>query len=173
MMLSAIFASMPHKSTKQPVRGRIIAVVILALAIFILMLIADHPGFVERYYSNGLYHAVCYIFHPVLNLFPFSVGDLVYIGIIIYLLYAVVKLIRLLIKREWRSAGVLVLGVTIGVQVFILCFYLFWGMNYFRLPAAERLNIPDSSYTTADLKSITSILIDSANSCRNRVTEAD
>src|ERR1700743_1962367 len=163
---------MPNKLKKQPARRRIIAVVILALAIFILMLIADHPGFVERYYSNGLYHAVCYIFHPVLNLFPFSVGDLIYICIIIYLLYAVIKLIRLLIRRQWRSAGVLVLGVTIGVQVFILCFYLFWGMNYFRLPAADRLNIPDSNYTTADLKSVTSILIDSANSCRSKITTA-
>jgi len=160
---------MTNRLKKHPIKTRIIAVVILALAIFILMLITDHPEFIERYYSNGLYRAVCYIFHPVLNLFPFSVGDVVYIGIIIYLLYAVIRLIRLLIKREWRLAGVFVLGLTIGVQVFILCFYLFWGMNYFRPSAAERLNLPDSSYTTADLKSVTAILIDSANSCRSRV----
>jgi hypothetical protein len=164
---------MPNKLKKQPFKTRVIAVVILALAIFILMLIADHPAFIERYYSNGLYRAVCYIFHPVLNLFPFSVGDVLYIAIIIYLVYAAIKLIRLLIRREWKPAGVFLLGLTIGVQVFILCFYLFWGMNYFRPSAAERLNLPDSSYTTADLKSVTSILIDSANSCRSRVTAAD
>jgi len=145
----------------------------LALAIFILMLIADHPDFIERYYAEGFYRAVCYIFHPVFNLLPFSVGDFFYIGIIGYLVYATVKLIGLLIRRQWKAAGLLFLCLTAGVQVFILCFYLLWGMNYFRPSAAERLNLPDSGYTTTDLKSITSMLIDSANSCRARVTEAD
>jgi hypothetical protein len=148
-------------------------VLVFALAIIVLILIAGHPDFVERYYSDGLYQAICYIFHPVFNLFPFSVGDLVYIFIIIYLIYAVIRLIRLAIKLEWRLAGAYLLSLIIGVQVFILCFYLFWGMNYYQPSAAQRLNLPDSGYTTADLKSVTSILIDSANSCRARVTMAD
>jgi hypothetical protein len=84
-----------------------------------------------------------------------------------------VKLIRLLIKKQWRQAGFFFLGLTIGVQVFILCFYLLWGMNYYRPSVDIRLNLPDSGYTTADLKSVTSILIDSANNCRARLTPAD
>jgi len=134
---------------------------------------ADHPEFIEKYYSNGFYRTVCFVFHPVFNLFPFSVGDIIYILIILYLLFAVIKLISLLIKRAWRMAGIFILGLTIGVQVFILCFYLFWGMNYYRPSAAKRLNLPDSGYTTEDLKSVTSMLIDSANSCRAKVTTSD
>ena len=143
------------------------------MVIFILMLIADHPDFVERYYSNGFYRGVIYIFHPVFNLFPFSAGDMIYIFIVGYLIYATVKLIRLFIKKQWRLAGVFFLGLTIGVQVLILSFYLLWGMNYYRPSAAIRLNLPDSGYTSADLKSVTSILIDSANNCRARLTQAD
>jgi hypothetical protein len=168
--VSAIFVVM---TPKRPVRSRIIAVAVLALVIIILMLMADHPGFIERYYSEGFYRAICYVFHPVFNLFPFSVGDLFYLFIIVYLLYAAVKLVRLLFRREWRRAGIFFLGLTIGLQVFILSFYLFWGMNYYRPSASERFSLPDSGYTTADLKQVTTVLIDSANSCRSRVTAAD
>jgi sorbitol-specific phosphotransferase system component IIC len=172
-VLSIIFVSMANRFKKHPIRSRIIAVLLLALVIFILILISDNPGFIERYYSNGFYRAICYIFHPVFNLLPFSAGDLFYIGIIGYLVYAMLKMIGLLIRRQWRPAGILFLGLTIGVQGFIICFYLLWGMNYFRPSAAERFNLPDSGYTTADLRSITSMLIDSANNCRARVTAAD
>jgi hypothetical protein len=46
-------------------------------------------------------------------------------------------------------------------------------MNYFRPSAAYRLNLRDTAFTTADLKSVTKLLIDSANNCRSRVTAAD
>lgn len=137
------------------------------------MLIADHPDFVEQYYSKGFYRGVIYVFHPVFNLFPFSAGDVIYILIVAYLIYAAIKLIRLLIKKQWRPAGVFFLGLIVGVQVFILSFYLLWGMNYYRPSADIRLNLPDSGYTTADLKSVTSILIDSANNCRAKLTQGD
>jgi len=164
---------MSKRLNKQPVRSRLIAIAILTLAICLLMFIAGYPDFVERYYSDGFYRAVCFVFHPILNLFPFSVGDIIYILIIGYLVYAAIKLIRLLIKRQWRIAGTFTLGLIIGIQVFLLCFYLLWGMNYYRPSASERFNLPDSGYTTADLKSVTAMLIDSANSCRRKVTTSD
>lgn len=164
---------MAKRLDNQPIKSRLITIAILTLAVCLLMFVAGYPDFVERYYSNGFYRAVCFIFHPVLNLFPFSVGDIIYLLIIGYLVYAAIKLIRLLIKKQWRGAGLFTLGLIIGIQVFSLCFYLFWGMNYYRPSAAERFDLPDSGYTTADLKSVTAMLIDSANRCRARVTVAD
>ncbi|MDO3624834.1 DUF3810 domain-containing protein [Mucilaginibacter sp. BT774] len=164
---------MAKRFNKQPLKSRLITIVILTLAIFLLMFIAGYPDFVERYYSKGLYRAVCFIFHPIFNLFPFSIGDVIYILIIGYLVYAAIRLIRLLIRKQWQVAGIFTLGLIVGVQVFLLCFYLFWGMNYYRTSAAERFNLPDSGYTTADLKSVTAMLIDSANSCRGRITTND
>lgn len=172
-ILCVIFASMANRSKEQPVRSRIVTVIILALLIFLLMLIADHPVFVERYYANGFYRGVIYVFHPVFNLIPFSTGDLIYIFVVGFLIYAALRLTRLLIKKQWREAGIFFLGLSIALQVFIISFYLLWGMNYYRPSAATRLNLPDSGYTIADLKSITSMLIDSANSCRAKLTQND
>lgn len=164
---------MAKRFNKQPVKSKLIIIAILTLAICCLMFIAAYPDLVERYYSDGIYRAVCFIFHPILNLFPFSIGDVIYILIVGYLVYAAIRLIGLMIKKQWRVAGIFILGLIISVQVFLLCFYLFWGMNYYRPSAAERFNLADTGYTTADLKSVTAMLIDSANSCRSRVTVAD
>ncbi len=137
------------------------------------MWFAGYPNAVERYYSQGFYPVICHIFHPVFNLFPFSVGDIVYIVAVIYLIYALGRLVRMLFKRQWKSALNFVLGITIGVEIAIIAFYLFWGMNYYRPSAAERLNLKDSTYTADDLKATTSALIDSANACRARVSSAE
>jgi len=159
-----------HKSI---LKKRGIINIALAVFIFALMLFADHPAAVERYYSRGIYPLVCHIFHPVFNLFPFSVGDIIYMAVVVFLVYAFVRLLRMLIRRQWKLAGIFVLGVMIGFQAAIIAFYLFWGMNYYRPSAAERLNLEDTTYTPAELQSVTAMMIDSANACRQRVTQTD
>lgn len=143
------------------------------LAIYLLTVFADHPNAVEKYYSEGLYIFMCHILHPVFNLLPFSFGDILYLTVVIYLVYAFVRLIALCIKKRFMQAGLLVTGVGIGVLAGVLAFYLFWGLNYFRPSAGERLNLRDSTYTKAELQKVTAILIDSANASRARVSPTD
>lgn len=164
---------MHYKWSKSILKARVLTIIVLSLVIFILLLLADHPQLVERYYSEGLYPVICRVLHPVFNLFPFSFGDLLYIAIIGYLIYAAIQLVRLLFKKEFKRAGVFLLGIVIGVQLTIVLFYLFWGMNYFRLSAGQRLNLRDTNYTTAHLEAVTCMLIDSANACRTRISTAD
>ncbi|QHS55699.1 DUF3810 domain-containing protein [Mucilaginibacter sp. 14171R-50] len=164
---------MRNQSGKKVLIKRGIIILSLIFAIYLLMLFAGHPHAVERYYSRGIYSFLCRVLHPLFNLFPFSVGDVVYAAVIIYLVYALIRLIALCIKKRFLQAGIFTTGVVIGVQVSILVFYLFWGMNYFRPSAAERLNLRDSTFTKAELQKVTTILIDSANASRARVTPAD
>jgi len=152
---------------------RVIAIVALEIIILLLMELADYPKLVERYYSEGLYPLICKVLHPVFNLFPFSVGDVFYIVVVGYFVYALVRLIRLGFKKQFKMAGLYLLKIVIGIQTGILAFYLFWGMNYFRPSAGERLNLRDTGYTTAGLIKVTTMLIDSANATRARVTAAD
>lgn len=146
---------------------------ILALALFLLQLLENHPYVIEQYYSQGVYLWVCRIMHPVFNLFPFSVGDVVYLLVICLILYSVIKLLRLAFKKQFKLAGYLILRMIICVQGAMLAFYLLWGINYFRPSAAQRLNLPDSGYTTTELATLASTFIDSANATRARITAAD
>ncbi|WP_162276852.1 DUF3810 domain-containing protein [Mucilaginibacter pedocola] len=157
----------------KPILKRLAIIAVLALAIYLLMLFATHPTAVEKYYSQGLYPVLCFVLHPVFNIFPFSVGDVVYIGVVAYLIYAVIRLVKLLFRKKFLQAGLLVTGVVIGVQTALLLFYTLWGLNYFRPSAAERLNLEAPKFTFAQLQTVTAILIDSANATRARVTPAD
>lgn len=152
---------------------RLIAIASLTFAIVLLNLFAGYPHAVERYYSEGIYPVICKVLHPVFNLLPFSFGDIVYIVTAGYLFYAAYRLIRFCFKKEFKQAGLFALKITIGVETAILMFYLLWGMNYFRVAAADRLNLHDTTYTNADLVAVTTILIDSANQTRARLTPAD
>lgn len=162
---------MPFKPNT--IQKRLIAIAVLAVVIYLLGIFEEHPQAIERYYSQGLYVAICNVLHPVLNIIPFSFGDLVYIGVVGYLFYLVGRLIYLLFKGRFKIAGNLVLGLIIGIQSAFVVFYLFWGLNYFRPSAAVRLDLRDTNYTTEALERVTCIIIDSANATRARITHAD
>lgn len=164
---------MNKQKGKKALIKRGVAILALIVAIYLLNVFADHPKAVEKYYSEGLYPFLCHILHPIFNLFPFSFGDVLYLAVIVYLIYALIRLIALCIKKRFMQAGLLATGVGIGVFAAVLTFYLFWGLNYFRPSAGELLNLRDSTYTKAELQKVTTILIDSANASRARVTLAD
>jgi hypothetical protein len=113
------------------------------------------------------------VLHPLLNIFPFSVGDLIYLAVIAYLLYAFFRIVKFVFKKRFAQAGTILLKLVIGMQSAIIVFYVFWGMNYFRPPASERLNLKDSTFTKADLQIVTAMLIDSVNMSRARLTQAN
>jgi len=145
----------------------------LSVLIILLVNLDAFPHFVNHFYSEGLYRAICFILHLLIGWLPFSFGDILYIAVIGYLLYAVVHLLFLLFKKRFKPAGTYLLQVIIGFQTAIVLFYMCWGLNYFRPSAAERLDLQDTSYTLNDVKAVTRMLVDSLNTSRNALTQAD
>ncbi|MES2809010.1 MAG: DUF3810 domain-containing protein [Bacteroidota bacterium] len=162
---------MPIKLTTT--HKRLITIFTLAVVLFLLGIFQEHPAAIEKYYSQGFYVWVCRVLHPVLNIIPFSVGDVIYIAVVAYLIYVFFRLIYLLFKKQFSQSLNLLLGTIAGVQAGMIIFYVFWGLNYFRPSAAQRLNLRDTSYTVADMKAVTCIIIDSANATRARINHAD
>jgi hypothetical protein len=158
---------------KNIIRTRAIAIVALVVVIVLLDLIDNHPKIIERWYSQGLYLWICRAVHPILNLFPFSVGDVLYLAVIILIIYYFIKLVRLLFKKQFKQVGILIMGAVVSTLGAVVAFYVLWGINYFRPSAAERLKLRDSNYSTAQLEALTKVVIDSANVTRARLTSAD
>jgi hypothetical protein len=155
------------------IHKRLLIIFILAVALFLLGIFEEHPTAIEKYYSQGLYIFICRVLHPVFNVIPFSIGDLLYIAVVGYFIYLLIRIIVLLFKKQFREVTNLSLGIIIGVQAGMLIFYVFWGLNYFRPSAAQRLNLRDTSFTVADMKTVTCIIIDSANATRARIIRED
>nr|WP_262918265.1 DUF3810 domain-containing protein [Mucilaginibacter straminoryzae] len=124
-------------------------------------------------YSKGLFRGVAVIQHLLLGWIPFSIGDILYILLIVYCLVAFVKWLGLLFKGRFRRWGEGILNFIIGFELLLCAFYLLWGINYFRPSAAERLNLQDTAYTLTDVKAVTRMLVDSVNATRAALAPAD
>ena len=140
----------------------------LALAL-LLMGFGYFPAMVEQFYSVGIYPVLLSIRLGLTAWVPFSIGDLLYIIVCIYLIY---KLIRSLIKikkegidggKLWRVSAIILLVWA--------SFKLLWGFNYDRLGAGHLLDIEQKAYSGAAVDSLVNELIDSLNSTRKQINE--
>jgi hypothetical protein len=162
---------------KQPRRfilsKQALTIAILLVAILILVGLRQNEQWVERYYYSGVYQWFSYILHPALHLFAFSVGDIIYILIVLLLIAGLFRLLRFLFIKQPNKAGQVALRFIICLEIAWLWFYCFWGMNYYRPPAAQLLGLNDTTYTLKDVAKVTQLIIDSANACRARLTTRD
>jgi len=143
---------------------------IFQLALFIA---GGHSNFIEVWYTHGLYSIISGITHTLSGWIPFSIGDILYIGVIIICIHTVWKLITHAISRRWGKLGLGLLKLIIGLQLFIVAFYLLWGLNYSRPAVSKILNLPDDPYTVSQLTATTNLLIDSVNARRALLNQVD
>jgi hypothetical protein len=100
----------------------------LLFQILFLKIMAFFPEFVEQFYSNGLYVFISKILRITLGIIPFSVGDIIYGLLILYLLKSIWRA-RKTWKLDWKNNILKVLNV---LSVVYFLFHFLWAMNYFR-----------------------------------------
>jgi hypothetical protein len=152
---------------------QLITLAALLLLIVLLICFRQNRQLVERYYFNHDYQWISHVLHPIFSVLPFSVGDVVYILIILLLLVGAFRLIRYLFIKQGKKAGTLALRFLICLEIAWLWFYCFWGLNYYRPPAADLLALSDTTYTIKNVDSVAALIIDSANAIRAKLNTAD
>ena len=140
----------------------------LLIQILILQIIPFFPEFVERFYSNGLYGFISKISRATLGKIPFSVGDIIYGILILYVLKSVFD-----IRKNWRTEWKNVILKTLSfLSVFYFLFHILWAMNYYRQPLFEKMKI-EREYSDADLLNFTKKLIAKTNEIQTQITKND
>ena len=109
----------------------------LLIQILVLQIIKFFPEFVERFYSNGMYVWVSKISRATLGKIPFSVGDIIYGIVIIYILKSIWNS-RKSWRFEKRNAALKILSL---LSVVYFLFHFLWAMNYYRQPLFEKMKI--------------------------------
>ena len=122
----------------------------------------------ERFYSNGLFVIISKISRVTLGKISFSVGDIIYGIVIIYVLKSIWKT-RKNWKQEWKNNGLKVLSLLSAVY---FLFHILWAMNYYRQPLFEKMKI-ERDYTDADLLIFTKKLIIKTNEIQTQITKND
>ena len=120
---------------------------------------------VERFYSNGLYVVISKISRTVLGKIPFSVGDILYGLVILYVLYSIWKT-RKSWKLQWKNN---LLKVTNFLSIAYFLFHLLWAFNYYRVPLFEKMSI-ERDYSDEDLYRFTEKLITKTNEIHFKIT---
>ena len=120
------------------VRGSILLVVILLIKI-----ITYFPSWIENNYSTRFYRAVSSFYRSISGILPFSFGDILYLAAGLFLVWGIVKFIKVLVEKRFRFINykrLFVKAFFIGAAIYIF-FNISWGLNYNRLGISHQLKI--------------------------------
>lgn len=137
----------------------------LVFQILFLKIIAFFPEVVERFYSNGLYVVVSKISRTVLGSIPFSIGDVLYGILIVYLLIRI-WIARKTWKLNWKDN---LLSILSFISVTYFLFHFLWALNYYREPLFEKMSIK-RDYSDEELYAFTEKLILKTNEIQYQIT---
>ena len=136
--------------------------------IILVRILAIFPEWIEHYYSQGLSLAIAGFFRFLFGWIPFSVGD------ILYTLLSILA-VRYIYKtwRKYKARPIILLrDVTLVLAIIHFTFYFSWGLNYFRLPLHQNLNL-DKTYDEKGLYAVSKQLVDATNALQEEITGSD
>jgi hypothetical protein len=150
-------------------RKQLIMALCLPIQLLLVQLASKNPAFIEQYYSSGIYPIISSFLRIIFGWLPFSFGDLL-IG---FLLFLFLRFIIRLIASRFRNFISKIVHFTAVLSGLYFCFYLFWGLNYYRQPIAENLNYQHREYSTAQLQKVTKTIITKLNDAQFEITKND
>jgi len=150
-------------------KKHIVLTIFLPIQILLLQFAASNPAFIEFYYSNGIYPVISSFFRIISGWIPFSVGDL----LVAFGLFIFIRFLIRLIKTRFKNFIPKIIHFTAVLSVIYFCFYLFWGLNYYRENLAKTLKYEQQEYTTEQLQKVTEHIIKKLNYYQHKITESD
>jgi len=147
--------------------------ILLALAIGI-KIISLTPSWVEEYYTYGIYPFIAIALRYLFGWLPFSIGDIFYTTVIIWVIYKMITVIKQVKAKKLSRSYVLntVQRTVFALLVLYVLFYSLWGLNYSRAGIANQLALRDQQYSVKDLDTLVYLLRDRVNDEARLLTPA-
>lgn len=147
-----------------------VLVITLALGVKIFSLF---PAAVENYYSTGIYPVIAQTQRTLFGWLPFSIGDLCYLALALWLFYISVRNIILLFggNYSFQRFKVHLLRLAYIALVFYIVFNVAWGLNYDRMPVAHIMDLQPQQFDTSDLIALQNTLIEKVNDAKRSLEE--
>ena len=143
--------------------------ILLPIQVILVQIAGQYPAFIERYYSNGIYPALSSFLRLLFGWIPFSIGDL----IIAFLVFALLRFLVRLFKTKFKNGVGKLLHLTAILSGIYFCFYLFWGLNYYRAPLEESLGYDQTEYSTQQLLQSTDYVVNELIFYQQKITKND
>jgi hypothetical protein len=114
------------------------------------------PETIENIYGQEIYPFLSRLLRYLTGWLPFSLGDVLYMGVIALFIRWGILMFRGRRRWSFRTA----LSFSCWIYVF---FQIGWGLNYSRLPVESRLGIEFDPSDTVHLRRLTALLLDRTN----------
>lgn len=140
--------------------------IFLATAALLIFLFGLSPSLVQKYYSTGLYPYISAALRFISSIFPFAIGDIIYlllIGFAIYKVFSFIKNRKKLIKKHRILVPLQVLNF------FLLLYIIFkiaWGLNYSRPGISTAIGIGHEKYSVTELVKLGQFFITKTNTLK-------
>ena len=143
----------------------IISVACILILISLIKVASYYPDWIEHFYSRGFYLYISSFFRLILGWIPFSLGDILYAAVAVFLLISLFRFVKILRRRNKQRLNYkkTILHFFIALSVIYIYFNLFWGLNYNRPGIAYQLNLDTSIHKEDDLKKVTGLLLKKVN----------
>jgi hypothetical protein len=145
--------------------------VLLSCCVLLHFLSGNHY-WVNTVYVGNIYPTISQFLRALFGRLPFSLGDIIYLFLVLYVLKKILAFIkrifnktsRIAYTQNWQNKLIKLLTVICTIY---LVFNIFWGINYQRDSVAKTVGINLNPYNLEDLININSILVDKVNDAKN------
>ncbi|MBE5320435.1 DUF3810 domain-containing protein [Pedobacter sp. MR2016-19] len=148
--------------------SKFIAVLIIALLIYLFGFI---PTLVQKYYSTGFYPSISSALRFVSSLFPFAIGDMIYVLLIGFVLYKIVRFYKRRKSLKKQDRIIVPLQILNFFLILYIIFKIVWGLNYSRPSISEELGIGNEKYNVKELVVLGNYFVDKTNALKLRQNE--
>ena len=179
-------------------KSLVFTLVLVVVTVFIHIYSSDSTR-VENQYATGIYPAFGRFLRYLFGWFPFSIGDVLYGLIIIWLIWKIVKGIKAItplnyvrsfsknpqggskekilakIKRRLslQNLGTGLFKTLRFLLIIYIIFNVFWGINYNRVGIAGQLQLKMDKYKLEDLKIINALLVAKTNASKQSLVNGN
>lgn len=148
---------------KQPTLA--IFCVVFSFVIGFFLWLESKPQWIERLYSIRLYPKIFAVRQAYFDLFPFSVGDLIYLLLFLWLINQLKNLFRSSLRQGLYN-------LFAGSVILFLWFKISWGLNYNRLPLHTKMS-GTKTYSEEDLIQMTTFFANTSNLLYHKINPTD
>nr|WP_221451898.1 DUF3810 domain-containing protein [Pedobacter sp. AK013] len=139
--------------------------VLISLAILIY-LFGLFPNPVQKYYSTGFYPYISSALRFISALFPFAIGDIIYILLIGFVFYKIVRCYNRRKSLKKQDRIVIPLQILNFFLILYIIFKMVWGLNYSRPSISEELGIGNEKYNVKELVVLGNYFVDKTNTLK-------
>lgn len=133
--------------------------------IILVKWLGSHTEWIETYYSNGFYPLISGAFRFLFGWIPFSIGDLLYMSLLILALGYLFKYRGRLLKNKLGFLRDIIMVLSIAY----FTFHLMWGFNYYREPIATKFQLEETK-DYQELVDFTRQLVNKTNEMQLAIT---